>query len=158
MKHLPARRLSILVAILLLALPMTSAQLETPDPPLTGQERAAEAAALNLDRQVTHLEALSIELPEAAQSGISRALEAITAAMTRDVVPGLPEEPPSEMDVLEVPGLPAAELHFPDMPNLPDHVTLPELPNLPDVANVPELPNVPNTPDLPDLPEVAHGR
>ena len=103
---------------------------------------------MNLDRQVTHLEALSLELPEAAQSGISRALEAITAAMTRNLVPDVPEEPPSETNVPEVPEVPAAQLQFPDMPNLPDHVTLPELPNLPDHAHVP---------DLPDLPDVAKG-
>lgn len=139
----PVRRLPLLTAGLLLALPMTFAQAKIPDPSNAGLDRATQALAENLDRQVTHLEALTLEVPEAAQTGLNRAIEAITAALIQDVLAGLHVGPPSELPVL-------------GLPDLPDVVTLPELPDLPELPNLPDLPNVPDRPDLPDLPDLPN--
>jgi hypothetical protein len=172
----------VLVPALLLSLaiaPITWAQENPTDSSSDGTERAARALTENLARQVPRLEETAADLPDAAQPGLARATEAMTAGLNKGLAnlptgspePGImtsdgrPVELPAGQgppDSPPVPALPEVPVGpaLPDLPDLPEVVNLPDLPEVPDVLNIPdvpvlpELPDVPETPVLPDIPDV----
>jgi len=166
----------VLVPALLLSLaiaPITWAQEDSTGSSSDGTERSAQALTENLDRQVLHLQETAENLPDAAQPGLARATEAMTAGIGTALANLGTESPepeatssegrPAELPVGQgppdsppVPDLPDGPVRpeFPDLPDLPDVVTLPDLPEVPDVPEIPVLPDVPDVPDVPETPEL----
>lgn len=168
-------RSHVLVPALLLSLaitPITWAQEDSTESSSDGTERAAPTLTENLDRQVLELEERAENLPDAAQSGLERATEAMIAGLstalanlqTESPEPGItssdgrPTElpvgqgPPDSPTVPDLPDGPVSP-ELPDLPDLPDLASPPDLPEVPDVPEIPVLPEVPDVPDVPEIPE-----